>query len=181
MIWTIIEAGLAIIASSLATIRPLLRAMRVRGFEGTDSSTGHSKRSLQRGSGCKRPAAAPAGTYSLNDLPASNERLTECLSSKMSPARPAGRPVGRPAIMVTEMTNLNRIAPAPTAMGGNNKTVYVIQGTRAGAGAGSGSGAGGGTRSTWSGRSTESMEQIHDLEAQNQEYPTFGIGSDSEI
>lgn len=37
MIWTIIEAGLAIIAASLATIRPLLRVLRVRGFESSDS------------------------------------------------------------------------------------------------------------------------------------------------
>lgn len=37
MIWTIVEAGLAIIAASLATIRPLLRVLRVRGFESSDS------------------------------------------------------------------------------------------------------------------------------------------------
>ncbi|KAL7797535.1 hypothetical protein V8C37DRAFT_279492 [Trichoderma ceciliae] len=35
MIWTIIEPGMAIVASSLATIRPLLRAMRIHGFEST--------------------------------------------------------------------------------------------------------------------------------------------------
>ncbi|VUC34661.1 unnamed protein product [Clonostachys rosea] len=37
MIWTIAEAGLAIIAASLATIRPLLHALRIRGFESSDS------------------------------------------------------------------------------------------------------------------------------------------------
>ncbi|PHH63449.1 hypothetical protein CDD81_5828 [Ophiocordyceps australis] len=36
MIWTLVEPGVAIIASSLATIRPLLRAMRVKGFTSTD-------------------------------------------------------------------------------------------------------------------------------------------------
>ncbi|OTA06439.1 hypothetical-protein [Trichoderma parareesei] len=35
MIWTIIEPGVAIVASSLATIRPLLRAMKIHGFEST--------------------------------------------------------------------------------------------------------------------------------------------------
>ncbi|KAL7931134.1 hypothetical protein V8C35DRAFT_117024 [Trichoderma chlorosporum] len=35
MIWTLIEPGVAIIASSLATIRPLLRAMKIHGFEST--------------------------------------------------------------------------------------------------------------------------------------------------
>ncbi|KAH7318674.1 hypothetical protein B0I35DRAFT_479159 [Stachybotrys elegans] len=33
MVWTLIEPGVALIAASLATIRPLLRAMRVPGFE----------------------------------------------------------------------------------------------------------------------------------------------------
>ncbi|KAH6611074.1 hypothetical protein Trco_001094 [Trichoderma cornu-damae] len=35
MLWTIIEPGVAIVASSLATIRPLLRAMKIHGFEST--------------------------------------------------------------------------------------------------------------------------------------------------
>ncbi|CVK93171.1 uncharacterized protein FPRO_04463 [Fusarium proliferatum ET1] len=44
MVWTLIEPGVAIVASSLATIRPLLRAMRIRGFESTENTygTGHS-------------------------------------------------------------------------------------------------------------------------------------------
>src|SRR6478736_3382509 len=33
MVWTLIEPGVAIFASSLATIPPLLRAMRIRGLE----------------------------------------------------------------------------------------------------------------------------------------------------
>ena len=43
MVWTIVEPGLAIIASSLATIRPLLRAMRIRGFESTGDSDKRSR------------------------------------------------------------------------------------------------------------------------------------------
>lgn len=44
MIWTLVEPGVAIVASSLATIRPLLRAMRIKGFLSTDKtpSTGIS-------------------------------------------------------------------------------------------------------------------------------------------
>jgi hypothetical protein len=42
MVWTLIEPGVAIMASSLATIRPLLRAWRVRGFQSTENS--NSKR-----------------------------------------------------------------------------------------------------------------------------------------
>lgn len=174
MIWTIIEAGLAIVASSLATIRPLLRAMRVRGFEGTENNS-HSKRSFQHHSGSNRPAVAPAGAYGLSDLPASNEHLTEGLSSKMSPA-------GVTAVVVTETMadrDPDQIAPVPMATGESDKSeVYVIQGRRMRAGAGTETG--GGTASTWSGRSTESMEHIYDLEAQTQENPRFGIGSDRE-
>ncbi|KAK5993256.1 hypothetical protein PT974_06685 [Cladobotryum mycophilum] len=39
MIWTIIEPGVAIVASSLATIRPLLRAMKIHGFEADRTSS----------------------------------------------------------------------------------------------------------------------------------------------
>ncbi|KAL7903589.1 hypothetical protein HDV63DRAFT_129662 [Trichoderma sp. SZMC 28014] len=43
MTWTVIEPGVAIIAASLATIRPLLRAWRVHGFGSTGRSrTTHS-------------------------------------------------------------------------------------------------------------------------------------------
>lgn len=66
MIWTIIEAGLAIIAASLATIRPLLRAMRVRGFESTGSNSGHSRGKEK----CLPPVSAklPFAYYGLEDL-----------------------------------------------------------------------------------------------------------------
>lgn len=37
-IWTSVEIGLAIIAASVATLRPLLKALRVRGFSSDDSS-----------------------------------------------------------------------------------------------------------------------------------------------
>ncbi|KAH8664011.1 hypothetical protein BX600DRAFT_436586 [Xylariales sp. PMI_506] len=38
MVWTLIEPGVAIVASSLVTIRPLLRAWKVRGFQSTENS-----------------------------------------------------------------------------------------------------------------------------------------------
>ncbi|KAG5917822.1 hypothetical protein E4U61_002401 [Claviceps capensis] len=37
-IWSLIEVGVAIIASSLATVRPLLRALRIRGFVSVNRS-----------------------------------------------------------------------------------------------------------------------------------------------
>lgn len=53
MVWTLIEPGVAIIASSLATIRPLLRAMGIRGFQFTEHST--------------RPRGNPKSNQSSND------------------------------------------------------------------------------------------------------------------
>lgn len=38
MVWTLVEPGVAIVASSLVTIRPLLRQMRLKGFESTGAS-----------------------------------------------------------------------------------------------------------------------------------------------
>lgn len=42
MVWTLVEPGIAIIAASLVTIRPLLRLMRLRGFGTTDRTFGYS-------------------------------------------------------------------------------------------------------------------------------------------
>jgi len=36
MVWTLVEPAVAIIAASLVTIRPLLRSMKITGFESTD-------------------------------------------------------------------------------------------------------------------------------------------------
>lgn len=38
MVWTLVEPGVAIVASSLVTIRPLLRQLRFKGFESTERS-----------------------------------------------------------------------------------------------------------------------------------------------
>ena len=35
MVWTLVEPGVAITAASLVTIRPLLRVLKLRGFEST--------------------------------------------------------------------------------------------------------------------------------------------------
>jgi hypothetical protein len=38
MVWTLVEPGIATIAASLVTIRPLLRAFKIHGFESNDTS-----------------------------------------------------------------------------------------------------------------------------------------------
>lgn len=49
MVWTLVEPGVAIVAASLATIRPLLRAMRVCGFDSTGRSAGKSGSKMRSG------------------------------------------------------------------------------------------------------------------------------------
>jgi hypothetical protein len=38
MVWTLVEPGIATIAASLVTIRPLLRAFKIHGFESNEST-----------------------------------------------------------------------------------------------------------------------------------------------
>lgn len=66
MVWTIVEPGLAIIASSLATIRPLLRAMRVRGFDYSTNTTSVSKGSQHAPR--SQNSRAPATSYGVYEL-----------------------------------------------------------------------------------------------------------------
>ncbi|KUI71174.1 hypothetical protein VM1G_07123 [Cytospora mali] len=63
MVWTLVEPGVAIVASSLVTIRPLLRRIRLKGFETTKQSHGmpYSGRSRSftggQGSRANKPAS----------------------------------------------------------------------------------------------------------------------------
>lgn len=43
MVWTLVEPGVAIIASSLVTIRPLLREWRLKGFESSQRSRSNGR------------------------------------------------------------------------------------------------------------------------------------------
>ncbi|KAK1984347.1 integral membrane family protein [Colletotrichum cereale] len=60
MVWTLVEPGVAIVASSLVTVRPLLRAWRLSGFTSTDQTHGMSG-AISGGmrSGTARSAAWP--------------------------------------------------------------------------------------------------------------------------
>ena len=68
-IWSLVEPGVAIIASSLATIRPLLRTLRIRGFQSTDktpNSGGISGGRYAQGSRNVRTSTMPG--YGPNDV-----------------------------------------------------------------------------------------------------------------
>ncbi|KAM3509948.1 hypothetical protein MY10362_000291 [Beauveria mimosiformis] len=76
LLWSMVEPGVAIIASSLATIRPLLRVLKIRGFESTQRtrSTGLS--------GKKQGSSMPG--YGPNDV--SLHRVTVVDSESRSEA-----------------------------------------------------------------------------------------------
>ncbi|KAH8167525.1 hypothetical protein CIB48_g683 [Xylaria polymorpha] len=54
MIWTLVEPGIAISAASLATIRPLLRRWKIKGFTHSERSRFTTGRSQDQGSRLKR-------------------------------------------------------------------------------------------------------------------------------
>src|SRR5687768_6561973 len=101
MVWTLIEPGIAIVAASMATIRPLLRRMRIRGFESTDnpSSYGHHSgwSSRRRKS---RAGSVPLEDVTLQDL--DTKEPTTTISSK-----------GKTAVSVQNLTfdELNKSLP----------------------------------------------------------------------
>ncbi|KAI0911169.1 hypothetical protein F4823DRAFT_319787 [Ustulina deusta] len=59
MIWTLVEPGIAISAASLATIRPLLRRWRIRGFTHSERSRGTGVPSQDQSSRIKRVSKMP--------------------------------------------------------------------------------------------------------------------------
>ncbi|KAG8159070.1 hypothetical protein KVR01_010731 [Diaporthe batatas] len=73
MVWTLVEPGVAIVASSLVTIRPLLRKMRLRGFESTERSRGlqleGQNGSLGAIGGSRAGATTRSGTRRASGMP----------------------------------------------------------------------------------------------------------------
>jgi hypothetical protein len=168
MIWTIVEAGLAIVASSLATIRPLLRAMRVRGFESTENNTGQSKqskRSLQQNSAAAAPQGATYGMDNLPDSPGANG-TNEPKRPYIVKTRDLGAMEETTAMMTAVSNGGADGGGRPPMHESDRSEAYVIQGQP-----------GTFTSSAYSGMSNASSDDIHDLEAQSQEHPRFGIGA----
>lgn len=74
--WTIVEPGLSIVAASVVTLRPLLRAMKISGFSSTDTyATGYADRAQQSHSNFSRPGAQGyVRSRELDELPLQNVR-----------------------------------------------------------------------------------------------------------
>lgn len=155
MVWTLIEPGIAIVAASMATIRPLLRRMRVRGFESTDnpSTYGHNSAFSTSRKGRSRAGSVPLQDVTLQDLDAKTGPST---TTKTKP---------KPEITVQSFTftELNKSLPVlpenDPRLSAVPSEVYPIQGDA--------------KSPSWSADQpspgSRSFEQIHDLEAQNQD------------
>ncbi|KAM0324184.1 hypothetical protein ACHAQA_008378 [Verticillium albo-atrum] len=120
MVWTLVEPGVAIIAASLVTIRPLLRLFRLRGFESTGRTpgpNGTARSGTQRSTG-KMPGYGPgevtAIDIELGEAKSSSSYATSTVDAKMappfmsplamSPFDPSAPSVVRPPILETRRT-----------------------------------------------------------------------------
>ncbi|KAH8179631.1 integral membrane family protein [Sarocladium implicatum] len=149
MVWTLIEPGIAIVAASMATIRPLLRRMRVRGFESSDNPSSYGHNSGWSSSRRSRKGAMPIEEVTLQDLDAKKTKpkgeITVCTTTTMC------------------FSELNKSLPTLPSKNGRSTTAQGVFAPQVH------------TRSpTWNGTelespSTHSFEQIHELEAQNQD------------
>ncbi|OHW98098.1 integral membrane family protein [Colletotrichum incanum] len=140
MVWTLVEPGVAIVASSLVTIRPLLRAWRLSGFTSTDRTPGMSG-AISGGvrSGTTRTAPRPVprnDPYGVDDvdtdlelggmgkhepIPQPNSRI-----GYSSPFAQAGSEETRGQL------NANFMAPPNRRRGSISKSeMYVIEGDKA--------------------------------------------------
>ncbi|KAI2623127.1 hypothetical protein GGR54DRAFT_37667 [Hypoxylon sp. NC1633] len=79
MVWTLIEPGVAIVASSLVTIRPLLRLWKIRGFGSTGQSrpTGqYNSHPVSRTAKSNKMPAFGSNDVTLVDMEAGHTRTT---------------------------------------------------------------------------------------------------------
>ncbi|KAJ4311015.1 hypothetical protein N0V84_010671 [Fusarium piperis] len=159
MVWTLIEPGVAIVASSLATIRPLLRALKIRGFESTGNTygTGHSA-AMRSNANRPKPGAMPGfgpNDVSLMNVEPNHDKIRNTPNDIDIPLPPHwGVPNGP-------------LSPGQVSI--VKSEILVIQGNRSP------------PPSPWHASAqisspNDSFEQIHDLEAQSQDIDRYGIG-----
>ncbi|KAL2676771.1 hypothetical protein Neosp_010537 [[Neocosmospora] mangrovei] len=162
MVWTLIEPGVAIIASSLATIRPLLRAMKIRGFESTGNTygTGHSA-AMRSNANRSKPGVMPG--FGPNDVSLVN------VEPKHDTIRNIPNDINIPLPPHRGVPN-GPMSPGQVSI--VKSEILVIQGNRSP------------PPSPWHASEqisqisspNDSFEQIHDLEAQSQDIDRYGIG-----
>jgi hypothetical protein len=158
MVWTLIEPGVAISAASLATIRPLLRLLKVPGFS-TSNNTYASGRSAPIKSRSKPGPSVPGhgpNDVTLVDVQRDSNSAKTFVHDGAWPVteRDDTRPLSQPRALTSHPITDSK------------SEVYIIEGN--------------GPLSPWSDRGSpsanRSLEQIHDLEAQSQENAPMGLG-----
>ncbi|KND93474.1 hypothetical protein TOPH_01767 [Tolypocladium ophioglossoides CBS 100239] len=167
MVWTLVEPGVAIVASSLATIRPLLRAMKVRGFQSTDRtpSTGISTGGRHAHNGRATTARGSMPGYGSNDI-------SLHLVGYGAEPREQDFPAKHVGLKFDEYHKQAAIghhrADGGRQSNGKSK-IYVIEGSK--------------NSPTWSTQdlhpTNRSLNDFHDGEEQSQENGHVGLGASS--
>ena len=156
MIWTLVEPGVAIVASSLATIRPLLRALKVRGFESSDYAYGTGRSATNRSVGTRsKPSNMPG--YGPNDVSLDNVEPNYDAKPKLASSN----------LGITVQEHNKSLSTVPLTPGVHSPVrseIFVIEGHRSSP-----------TGSHWHQHSFSSSprgstEDLHDLEAQSQDF-----------
>lgn len=83
MVWTLVEPGVAIVASSLVTIRPLLRQMRLKGFESSERSRSRGLWGARSREGHSTGGGGGGGGFSGNNYHNNGGGVLGMNSSKM--------------------------------------------------------------------------------------------------
>lgn len=163
MVWTLVGPGVAIVASSLATIRPLPRAMKIKGFESTDRTYGTGRSATMR-SGTRSKSGTLPG-FGPNDV---SLIIVEPKYDTGSNLAPMNNRAPHPFH--------NKSLPAVPLSPGQQSTVkseiYVIQGNQS-----SSPPRHWHTRAYSSSSPSGSIDMMHDLEAQSQETGRYGLGN----
>ncbi|KXH55048.1 integral membrane family protein [Colletotrichum salicis] len=181
MVWTLVEPGVAIVASSLVTIRPLLRAWRLSGFTSTDRTpgmsghiSGHISGGMRSGTARSAPRSAPRDPYGTDSIDGIDTDLELGGIGKHEPMpRPNSR-LGYPGPFAqggskTARTQLDSdfMAPPNRRQDSNTKSeMYVIEGDKA--------------SDTWTGdrlgSPSVSSVDLDGLDAQSQHSGRVGLG-----
>ncbi|KAK2047724.1 integral membrane family protein [Colletotrichum somersetense] len=171
MVWTLVEPGVAIIASSLVTVRPLLRAWRLSGFISTNQTSGMSG-AISRGtrSGTARSAARPIpqnDSYAAGDVGTMELELGGMGKHEPNPWPNSRSGCTAPFAQVGGQIRANSVAPPGQEWHGSSDDARcVVEGGKA--------------SDTWrderDGSQSVSSADIDGLDAQSQHSGRVGLG-----
>jgi len=124
MVWTLIEPGVAITAASLITIRPLLRALRFKGFE-SDQPTNTTQSDYYR----SHPSHPSHPSH--NHIQLRDDISTESWSHTISSGPSSGSQPGNPTLGRTENDGKKKGRIVQEVVGEDTDSeVLVLQGVR---------------------------------------------------